>query len=87
MLTDPAMERHAAPGHPERHERLAAVAAGVERGADAAGARFIARSPTPADDPAITAVHDADYLASLDDLVLMAYKQYAAAANWPAHNY
>lgn len=68
LLTDPAMERHAARGHPERHERLAAVAAGVEAGADAAGARLIVRSPTPADDADITAVHDSDYLALLDDL-------------------
>ena len=25
LLTDPAMERHTAPGHPERHERLASA--------------------------------------------------------------
>ena len=68
LLTDPAMERHAAPGHPERHERLAAVAAGVEAGAAAAGARVSVRSPSPARDEAITAVHEPDYLAALDQL-------------------
>ena len=68
LLTDPAMERHAAAGHPERHERLAAVAAGVEAGAAVAGARLSTRLPTPADDDAITAVHDAQYVAALDQL-------------------
>ena len=66
LLTDAAMERHAAPGHPERRERLAAVATGVERGAAEAGAELIVRSPTPASDEAITAVHAAEYLAALD---------------------
>jgi len=68
LLTDPAMERHAAVGHPERHERLAAVAEGVESGAAAAGADLIARSPRPADDPAILAIHDSNYLRELDDI-------------------
>lgn len=68
VLTDPAMERHAAPGHPERHERLAAVAAGVETAADVAGARLSVRSPAPAVDEAIVSVHDPDYLAALDQL-------------------
>ena len=68
LLTDPAMERHAAPGHPERHERLAAVAAGVEAGAVAAGAELIVRAPAPAGDETILAVHDPAYLAALDEL-------------------
>ena len=68
LLTDPAMERHAAPGHPERHERLAAVAAGVEAGAAVAGAELFVRAPAPADDATITAVHDGEYLAALDQL-------------------
>jgi acetoin utilization deacetylase AcuC-like enzyme len=68
LLTDPAMERHAAPGHPERHERLAAVAAGVEAGTAAAGAELSVRTPSAADDDAITAVHDREYLAALDQL-------------------
>lgn len=65
VLTDPAMERHAAPGHPERRERLAAVAAGVESGAAQAGAELITRAPLPASDAAIVAVHDPQYLAAL----------------------
>jgi len=68
LLTDPAMERHSAPGHPERHERLAAVAAGVEAGAAQAGAQLLVRAPAPADDAAITAVHDPEYLDALDGL-------------------
>jgi len=68
LLTDPAMERHAAPGHPERHERLAAVAAGIEAAAAAAGAELSVRAPAPADDDAIVAVHDREYLAALDQL-------------------
>ena len=55
LLTDPAMERHAAAGHPERHERLAAVAKGIEAGAAAGGAELSVRAPQPADDEAITA--------------------------------
>ena len=65
VLTDPAMERHAAPGHPERRERLAAVAAGVEEGAAQAGAALLTRAPLPASEAAILAVHDAQYLAAL----------------------
>src|SRR5207247_9080485 len=68
LLTDQAMERHAAAGHPERHERLAAVAAGVESGAAAAGTQRIARAPQPADDQASLAIHDAEYLRELDDI-------------------
>lgn len=65
VLTDPAMERHAAPGHPERRERLAAVATGVETGAAEAGAELLTRAPHPASDAAILAVHDPQYLAAL----------------------
>ena len=68
LLTDPAMERHTAPGHPERYERLAAVAAGVVAGAAAGGAELSVRAPNPAHDDAITAVHDREYLAALDQL-------------------
>jgi acetoin utilization deacetylase AcuC-like enzyme len=68
MLTDPAMERHSAPGHPERHERLAAVASGVAAGASAAGAELLVRAPSAAGGEAILAVHDLDYLEALDRL-------------------
>jgi acetoin utilization deacetylase AcuC-like enzyme len=67
LLTDPAMERHAAPGHPERHERLAAVSAGVEAGTAAAGGELVVRSPRPASDDAILGIHDREYLETLDD--------------------
>lgn len=66
LITDPAMERHAASGHPERRERLAAVSAGVEAGAEAAGAELTARVPQIATDEAIVAVHDPAYLAGLN---------------------
>src|SRR5207244_9060498 len=68
LLTDPAMERHATAGHPERHERLAAVAKGIEAGAAARGAELSVRAPQPADDEAITTVHDQEYLEALDQL-------------------
>jgi len=66
VLTDPAMERHAAAGHPERRERLAAVTAGVDAGAAEAGAELTTRSPAPAEDRTIVAVHDPQYLAELE---------------------
>ena len=49
LLTDPAMAGHRPPGHPERPERLDAVASGVADGAAAAGAtpRATARSSPP----------------------------------------
>jgi acetoin utilization deacetylase AcuC-like enzyme len=69
LLTDPAMRAHAAPGHPERPDRLDAAVAGVEAGADAAGAAFVLRAPQPADDTAILRIHDQRYLAVLDEAV------------------
>jgi acetoin utilization deacetylase AcuC-like enzyme len=61
------MLSHAAPGHPERPERLAAAIAGVETGAAAAGADLIRRSPSPASDDEITLIHHPRYLAALDE--------------------
>jgi acetoin utilization deacetylase AcuC-like enzyme len=67
LLTDPAMAAHRAPGHPERPERLEAVAAGVVDGAAAAGAD-LAREPVQAADAAtLEGLHPAAYLALLDD--------------------
>jgi acetoin utilization deacetylase AcuC-like enzyme len=66
LLTDAAMDRHAAPGHPERPERLAAVVEGVRDGCAHAGASLDERSPAPADAVAISAVHDPQYVAALD---------------------
>jgi acetoin utilization deacetylase AcuC-like enzyme len=61
------MESHAARGHPERPERLAAAAGGVEDGARAAGA-VIDRPPIDeASDEEIERIHASWYLASLDD--------------------
>jgi len=69
LLTDPAMERHAAPsGHPERPERLAPVVAGVTDGARAAGAEVEERRPGPIDDELLADVHDPQYVAALETL-------------------
>ncbi len=66
LLTDPAMARHAAPGHPERPERLDAVTDGVALGATRAGADLERRAPTAADEATILDVHDREYVAALD---------------------
>jgi len=68
LLTDPAMDAHAAPGHPERPERLDAVARGVEDGAAEGGARLERPVVTPADPGALQQVHGRSYLAALDEL-------------------
>ena len=67
LLTDPAMEGHRPPGHPERPERLAAVASGVADGAAEAGATLDRLALEPADEEALERVHPAAYLALLDD--------------------
>jgi acetoin utilization deacetylase AcuC-like enzyme len=68
LLTHPDMERHAAPGHPERQERVDAVVAGVLHGAAMVGAEVEQRIPQPAAEDAILAVHDRDFVAALDVL-------------------
>ena len=68
LLTDPAMELHAAPGHPERPARLGAVTAGVADGAAATGAQLERRTPEPAEPTSIERVHPAAYVATLDRL-------------------
>jgi acetoin utilization deacetylase AcuC-like enzyme len=61
------MGRHHPPGHPERPERLDAVAAGVADGAASAGAT-LGRAPVVAADRAVlTRLHPAAYLDLLDD--------------------
>ncbi len=60
------MERHGAPGHPERADRLRAVIDGVHQGAELAGAEVEERSPSAADAATIEAVHDPQYVAALD---------------------
>lgn len=62
LLTDAAADAHAAPGHPERPARRAAVAAGVR---DAAGARLVEVACEPAGDDELAAIHDPAYLAML----------------------
>ena len=67
LLTDPLMAAHRAPGHPERPERVDAVASGVADGALIAGATLERRAVEPADAAAIERVHPGSYLALLDD--------------------
>lgn len=66
VLTDPAMERHAAPGHPERPDRLQVVVDGIRLGTDRSGAELLQRNPRAADAATIGAVHDPRYVAALD---------------------
>jgi acetoin utilization deacetylase AcuC-like enzyme len=66
LLTDERMAGHAASGHPERPERLAAVAAGVADGAARAGA-VVSRPPIiAADDVALERVHPGWYVSALE---------------------
>jgi acetoin utilization deacetylase AcuC-like enzyme len=67
LLTDPAMGRHHPPGHPERPERLDAVAAGVADGAISGGATLERPPVLAADRAALTRLHPAAYLDLLDD--------------------
>lgn len=64
LLTDAAMDRHHAPGHPERPERRDAAASGVRA---AARGRLVEPPCELASDEAITAIHEAAYLAMLVD--------------------
>jgi acetoin utilization deacetylase AcuC-like enzyme len=68
LLTDAAMNQHAAPGHPERPERLIAVADGVTDGAAVAGASLRRESPTPADAEQVHRVHAAWHVDRLDEI-------------------
>jgi acetoin utilization deacetylase AcuC-like enzyme len=64
LLTDAAMDAHAAPGHPERPERRLAAADGVRV---AAGSALEEPAIEPIDRHALEAVHDPDYLALLEE--------------------
>ena len=66
LLTDPAMATHRAPGHPERPERLDAVASGVGDGAAAAGGLLTRPRITPASAADLEAIHSGWFVASLD---------------------
>lgn len=59
LLTDPEMDAHQAPGHPERPSRREAVADGVR---DAAGARLVGIECEPASEGELGAVHPASHL-------------------------
>lgn len=65
LVTDAAMDRHAAPGHPERPERRDAAARGVR---EAAGEGLLERPAQPVDESLLTTVHDPDYLRALAQL-------------------
>ena len=64
LLTDAAMDAHAAPGHPERPERRDAAAAGVR---EAAGDELEEPAAEPVDRATLAAIHDPAYLALLDE--------------------
>jgi acetoin utilization deacetylase AcuC-like enzyme len=66
LLTDEAMSRHQPPGHPERPERLTAVASGVADGAAEAGATVDRPELVPAEPAALERIHPAAYLELLD---------------------
>jgi acetoin utilization deacetylase AcuC-like enzyme len=64
LLTDAAMDAHAAPGHPERPDRRGAVADGVR---DAAGDSLVEPSTEPIDPATLATVHDPAYLGVLEE--------------------
>ena len=68
LLTDPAMGEHAAPGHPERPERLAAVADGVADGAAAGAADLVRAAPLPASDEQLLRIHPTWHTDRLDEI-------------------
>ena len=67
LLTDGAMSAHAAPGHPERPERLEAVADGVSDGAAAAGGELVREPAEAAADADLLRVHPQWHVRRLDD--------------------
>lgn len=66
LITSPQTDAHAAPGHPERPDRRAAVAAGVRDGATDAGALLEERDARPATLDELTRIHPASLLEALD---------------------
>jgi acetoin utilization deacetylase AcuC-like enzyme len=66
LLTDEGMATHAAPGHPERPERLDAVAGGVADAADALAARLERPRVVAASDAELERIHPAWFVAALD---------------------
>jgi acetoin utilization deacetylase AcuC-like enzyme len=68
LVTDAAMNQHAAPGHPERPERLAAVLAGAADGARAAGAELQEEAPEPASEEQLHRIHPPWHIDRLDEI-------------------
>lgn len=68
LLTDAAMGQHSAPGHPERPERLAAVAEGVADGAVEVGADLVREAPTPATEDELHRIHPPWHIDRLDEI-------------------
>jgi acetoin utilization deacetylase AcuC-like enzyme len=68
LLTDPAMDDHVTPSHPERPERREAAARGVEQAATEAGVPLERRLVREATDDEIERVHPGWYVAALEDL-------------------
>jgi acetoin utilization deacetylase AcuC-like enzyme len=66
LLTDAVMAAHGAPGHPERPERLAAVADGVADGAAASGAVLLRPAVAPATEHDLLRVHSPWFLDALE---------------------
>lgn len=67
LLTDPAMDRHASPGHPERPDRRRAAVDGVRRGALGRAARLELTAVPSIDDRGLRRVHTAHYLSALEE--------------------
>jgi acetoin utilization deacetylase AcuC-like enzyme len=67
LLSDPVMAGHQPPGHPERAERVEAVALGITDAAASTGASLEREAVQPADAADLERIHPAPYLALLDD--------------------
>lgn len=67
LLSDPAMAGHRPPGHPERPERVEAVASGITDAATSAGASLDRPAVQPSEAADLERIHPAPYLALLDD--------------------
>jgi acetoin utilization deacetylase AcuC-like enzyme len=66
LITSARTDAHAAPGHPERPERRAAVVDGVRLGAVESGAALVDREARAASDEELNRVHPAALLEALD---------------------
>ena len=69
LITSSRTDAHAAPGHPERPERRAAVAEGVRRGAAESGASLVEADARAATHEELERVHPASHIEDLDAAV------------------